>query len=355
MYTNSQITAIPALSVPLPMTIAFDRRRVFESFAPTRDAVPAAYALGQNLAPRIDRICLVACGSANRAMLGIQYWLEHYSPGIEVRRYFPAELMAIDPPRLDERTLVLLASKSGTTPETVAAAAFLKDKPCKVVAFSQFADRPLALAVPEHFLVGDTSESFAALFMPMQALIGGLMSAKEGWPLGDKLVASLDALPAALCDAAEQNEERAATDARLYAQDRHFYHVASGPGFTTAYVFGVCILMEMLWLHSYPIEAAEFFHGPFEIIDRSTPLILITGEDPSRPLMERVASFCDTHAQRVMKYDSRDFAMTGIAPEIRPIVAPYILQAALKRMAAHLSVLHNQPLSTRRYMWKVAY
>ncbi|MDR6874076.1 fructoselysine 6-phosphate deglycase [Bosea sp. BE125] len=337
------------------MSIAYDRARVLDGLAQTQAAVPEAFALGRKLAAGVDRIYLVAAGSANRAMLGIAYWLEHYSPGIEVRRYFPAEFMAIDPPRLDGRTVVLLASKSGTTPETVAAAHFLKDKPCQVVAFSQYADKPLAQAVPQHFIVGDTSESFIAMFMLMQALVGGIMTEKEGWPLGDKLLASLDALPRAIADAAEQNEERAAADAALYAKDRNFYHVASGPGFTTAYVFGVCILMEMLWLHSYPIEAAEFFHGPFEIVDRSTPLILITGEDPSRPLMERVSSFCDTYAERVMKYDSRDFAMKGIAPEIRPIVAPYILQSALKRLSVHLSVLHNQPLTTRRYMWKVAY
>ncbi|MGX5732902.1 SIS domain-containing protein [Bosea thiooxidans] len=337
------------------MSIAFDRGTILSGLEPTCAALPAAFALGQELAPQIDRVYLVACGSANRAMLGIQYWLERYSPGIEVRRYFPAELMAIDPPRLDERTLVLLASKSGTTPETVAATHFLKDRPCQIVAFSQYGDKPLAQAVPQHFLVGSTSESFAAMFMLMQALIGGLMTAREGWLLGAKLLASLDALPAAMCDAAEQNEARAAADAATYAGDDHIYHVASGPGFTTAYVFGVCILMEMLWLHSYPIEAAEFFHGPFEIVDRETPLILITGEDPSRPLMERVVNFCDTYAGRVMKYDSRDFSMRGIDPEIRPIVAPYILQAALKRMSAHLSVLRNQPLNTRRYMWKVAY
>ena len=95
------------------MSIAFDRDAVLSGLEPTRAALPKAYALGQELAPQIDRIYLVACGSANRAMLGIQYWLERYSPGIEVRRYFPAEFMAIDPPRLNERTLVLLASKSG--------------------------------------------------------------------------------------------------------------------------------------------------------------------------------------------------------------------------------------------------
>ncbi len=337
------------------MSIAFDRGAILSGLEPTRAALPVAFALGQEFAPQIDRVYMVACGSANRAMLGIQYWLERSSPGIEVRRYFPAEFMAIDPPRLDDRTLVLLASKSGTTPETVAAAHFLKDRRCQVVAFSQYGEKPLAQAAPRHFLVGDTSESFAAMFMLMQALIGGLMTAKEGWPLGAKLIASLDALPTAMCDAAEQNEARAAADAATYAGDDRIYHVASGPGFTTAYVFGVCILMEMLWLHSYPIEAAEFFHGPFEIVDKQTPMILITGEDPSRPLMERVVKFCDTYAGRVMNYDSRNFAMKGIDPEIRPIVAPYILQAALKRFSAHLSVLRNQPLTTRRYMWKVAY
>ena len=36
---------------------------------------------------------------------------------IEVRRYFPAEFITLDPKRLDARTLVVLGSKSGTTPE----------------------------------------------------------------------------------------------------------------------------------------------------------------------------------------------------------------------------------------------
>ena len=40
---------------------------------------------------------------------------------------------------------------------------------------------------------------------------------------------------------------------------------------------------------------------------------------------------------------------------IRPIVAPYIVEAALYRFALRLSVWHNQPLSTRRYMWKTDY
>ena len=333
---------------------AYDADGILKSLAQTRGLLSEARAFGEMLGPEIDRIHFVACGSANRAMRGLAYWIEHYSPRLEVKRYFPAEYMAQNPARLDARTLVVLASKSGTTPETVAAAEWLKDKPARVVAFSQFGERALAQKAPKTFLVGDTPESFTAMFMLMQAMVGGMM-ARDGWPLIEPLMTSLDALPAAICDAAVQNDARARADAEAYRHDRTFYHVAAGPCFTTAYVFGVCILMEMLWLHSYPIEGAEFFHGPFEIVDKTTPLLLITGEDPSRPLMERVSRFCDTYAGRVMAYDSRDYAMPGIDPAIRPIVAPYVLQAALKRFSVHLSDLHGQPLSTRRYMWKVPY
>jgi fructoselysine 6-phosphate deglycase len=318
-------------------------------------ALPDAFALGRAFARDIDRIYLVAHGSANRAMLGLAYWIEHFSPTLEVRRYFPSEFVTQNPAKLNARTLVLLASKSGTTPETVAAAEFLRDKPCATVAFTLTAERKLAGLAQNALLAGDTSESFVALFMLMQAAVGGVLSGRGEWTLGERLLASLSRVPEAVADAAVANDRRAAEDARRYKDDRILYHVACGPGFTTAYVFGVCILMEMLWLHSYPIEAAEFFHGPFEIVDRNTPLILILGEDPSRPLMERVVRFCKKYTERLMIYDSRDFAMPGIDPAIRPIVAPYVLQSALKRLSTHLSVWHGKPLSTRRYMWKTEY
>lgn len=239
------------------MAAVVTRQQVIDTLSQSASQLPEAFAFGESLAQEIDRIYFVAHGSGNRAMLGISYWVEHYSPSIEVRRYFPSEFMAINPPRLDERT--------------------------------------------------------------------------------------------------EASDARGLELAREYYQDDKIYHVAAGPGFMSAYNFGVCILMEMLWLHSYPIEAAEFFHGPFEILDEDTPFILIVGEDPSRPLMERVMRFCEKHGRRIMIFDSKDFSMPGIAPSIRPIVAPHVVQTALKRFSEHLSDLRGQPLSTRRYMWKSEY
>ncbi|MDA8048632.1 MAG: SIS domain-containing protein [Rhodospirillales bacterium] len=337
------------------MSPDLDPTGIIEGLAGSVASVSEAMALGQSLAPATDRLFLVAAGSSNRAMLGLEYWLERCSPSLEVRRYFPAEFTAKAPRRLDKGTLVLLASKSGATPETVAAAEFLHRLPCQTVAFTQSADSPLARTVETHFLIGPTAESFTGIFMVMQSLAGGLLAAKDGWPDAGRLRDSLNALPEAIAAAASEADARAAADAHALRDDRILYHVASGPGFTTAYVFGVCVLMEMLWIHSYPIEAAEFFHGPFEVVERDTPLVLILGEDPSRPLMERVLAFCRRHAERLFVYDSRNFAMPGVDARIRPIVAPYVLQAALKRVAVHLSRLHRHPLSTRRYMGKTDY
>jgi fructoselysine 6-phosphate deglycase len=313
-----------------------------------------AAGLGREMADRIDRVYLVGCGGPNRAMLTVEYWLEHYGPGIEARRYFPAEFMTLNPRRLDGRTLVVLGSKSGATPETVQAAKFVHDRPCHVVVITEQADSDLARAAETSLLMGAGSGG-ASMFMLLQALAGGLMEGKKGWELFDPLMRSLAALPEVMAEVAQVSDRRSAEDARLLKDDRILYHVAAGPMFSTAYVWGVCVLMEMQWMHSVPLEAAEFFHGPFEIVDQNTPIVLMKGEDPSRPLMDRVERFCKKYTERLFIYDTKDFEMKGVDSRIRAIVGPNVLQSALRRVSDRLAVWHNHPLTTRRYMWKTEY
>ncbi len=337
------------------MATDVNKQAILKGYADVVAGLDAAAQLGRKLSNGIDRIYFVACGGPNRLMLTLQYWIEHYSTSLEVRRYFPAEFMTQNPARFDERTLIVLGSKSGTTPETLEAANFIKDRGCPTVAITSAADLPLAKAVQHVLLTGPADGATAAQFMLLQAFVGGLLAEKDNWPLFEKLMSSLRHMPQVMADTAEFADRRAAEDARLLKDDRILYHLAAGPVFSTAYVIGVCVLMEMQWMHSVALEAAEFFHGPFEIVDQNTPLILMKGEDPSRPLMDRVERFCKKYTERVFIYDSKDYEMKGIDPEIRPIVAPYVLQAALRRICERLAVWHNHPLSTRRYMWKTEY
>lgn len=350
MATPPPAPGLPAAPHPAPI----DRDHLVASLQGAVALKTAAADLGRDLAPRVDRVYFVGCGAPNRVMLALEYWMDHAGTDLRVKRYFPAEFMTLRPV-LDERTLVVLGSKSGTTRETVDAARFLQDTPAITVGVTTTADTPLAGAVRHALLMGDTEQAHTGMFIVLQAFVAGLLDGRRPWPLHDAVLRSLDALPDVLAESARLSDARGAADALAYRDDRVLYHLASGPTFATAYVFGVCMLMEMQWMHSVPIEAAEWFHGPFEILDETVPVMLLLGEDPSRPLMERALAFCRRYSDRLMVYDSRDFPMTGVDPEVRPLFAPFVLQAALNRFAEHLAVLHDHPLDTRRYMWVTDY
>jgi len=338
------------------MAIEIDRQEFLKGLEKAVSEKDKAFSLGVALARQgIKRVYLVGCGAPNREMGAIKYWLDKDAKVLETYLYFPAEFISQSPAKLGADTLVVLASHSGTTPEVVQAAGFLKSFPSKVVAVTQFEDSPLAQAVENTFAYGKSEEGYYAKLIILLGLLAGIMKEVEGWKIADTLVSNLNALPSALVDTAEANENRATEEARLYKDDDFMMILGSGPNYSTAYVFGTCVLMEMQWMHTFTGEAAEFFHGPFEVIDQNTPVIVFMGEDPSRSVSERVVRFCKKFTERLMVYDSKDFEMKGIAPEARAIFAPFILEAAVSRLSEHLAVWHNHPLSTRRYMWKFEY
>ena len=343
------------------MASDFDRDQFVNSMDKAIKVKEHASELGLKLADDgIRRIVMVACGANNREMSVIKYWLDSLSTNLDCRLYFPAELINQDPPIFDEKTVVIFGSHSGTTPETIDAAKYVQKFPCKSVCVTQVADSPLAKNVTYPFIYGKSPDEgyqhgYYSFYMIAQALVSAIMSELENWDLHEKLIAGLDRFPMILADAMDSVEARVTEEARIYHNDKYFYLVGSGPMFCTTYVMGICVLMEMQWLHTCPFEAAEFFHGPFEIVDENTPLILMLGEDPSRPEAERVVQFCKKHTERLLVYDSKDFNMDGIPNDLRPLFAPFVVQAALDRLAEHLAVWHNHPLSTRRYMWKSEY
>ncbi len=338
------------------MASDIDRSAFLQSLEQALQGKEKAYQLGVELARKgARRVFLVGCGAPNREMGAIKYWMDRDAVALETHLYFPAEFIYQSPAKLTADSLVVLASHSGTTPEVVAAAEKLKAVGCPVVGVTQFADSPLAQNVTYPLIYGESKNGYHAKFILLMALLAGVMKEVENWPLAEPILQSLDHLPSALVDAMEANEKRATEDARLYKDDDFMMIMGSGPTYANAYVFGICVLMEMQWMHTHVGEAAEFFHGPFEVLDQNTPVIVFLGEDQSRPIGERVVRFCKKFTERLMIYDSKDFEMKGIASEVRPVFAPFILEAAISRMAEHLAVWHNHPLTTRRYMWKFEY
>lgn len=338
------------------MANPFDRAKLIDDLSLAMDHINLAMDLGNKLSKKtIQHIIFVACGAPNHAMFVTEYWGKKVARTLDFQRYFPAEFVHQNPVGLDQNTIVVLGSHSGTTQEIINAAQFLHDKSATTIAITQSDQSRLAHYSDYTLAYGEGDQGYYAGYVLLQSLISAILKEKDEWKIHDALITSLKALPENLADTFESHDLKALEIANRIKQEPNIYIVGAGPVYCTAYVIAVCILMEMQWIHAHPLVAAEFFHGPFEVMDASTPIINLLGEDPSRPEAERVGRFCEKISAPLITYDSTAFKMRGIDESIRPILAPFILDAALFRMAEHLASLRSHPLTTRRYMGKMEY
>lgn len=303
----------------------------------------------------VKRVFFVACGAPNNEMASIKYWMDIYSKTIESHLYYPAEFICQSPAMLDQNSVVILMSHSGKTPEIVEVAKFIKSFRCKVVSITMAVDSPLARETEYHFCYGQSKASFEAKFIILVAMISAMLQENGDWDLHEDMMIGLQAFPDQLADAEEQSAEINRDYAERFKNEEFYMVLGSGPCYATAYSFGICTMMESLWLKIFVGEAAEFFHGPFEIIDETIPVIVYLGEDPSRPIGERVVKFLKNKTEKLMIYDAKDFDMHNIPDSVRAILAPYIIGAASNSFVDNLAILRDHPLSTRRYMGKMDY
>lgn len=61
--------------------------------------------------------------------------------------------------------------------------------------------------------------------------------------------------------------------------------MSSGATHMVAYAFSICLLMEMQWINSGSFHDGEFFHGPFEIVDKDVPFLLLMNDSSTRALV----------------------------------------------------------------------
>jgi fructoselysine 6-phosphate deglycase len=206
-------------------------------------------------------------------------------------------------------------------------------------------------------LFGDTKLGDYSRFIVTSALVSGYFSVAEpqNWDIHEKLISSLRNVPAALFSALEQTEQRLKEFTREYSSHDSMFIVGAGPMFHSAYMLAFNSFMEMQWMYVTPIVAAEFFHGPFELIDESFPVINFIDETPHREEALRVKRFGENHCGGFINFDSKDYELEGIDEDIRPFVSAIVLDAATRRLMDYFSEARGHDKSIRRYMGKVDY
>lgn len=302
----------------------------------------------------VENVFLVGCGGSLAVMSPLKYILEINSK-LPVYEYNASEFINIKPKQFTDKSLVILSSYTGTTAETVAAAKLARETGASTIGFAGEAATPLGQNVDYVFANAAKSGVTDSKLIMLYQIVFNLIKYTDNYDRYEEMMEALATLPENMVNIKKLAEEKAEKFANDYKDAEYFMTLGAGSVWGETYSYAICILEEMQWIKAQPVHAGEFFHGSFEIVQENTNLIVLKGEDLTRPLLDRVVTFANKYTKNMILIDSKDYPLTGVSEDLRGYFSPFVVSAVLERFSENLSLVRNHPLSTRRYMTKVAY
>lgn len=305
---------------------------------------------------KIKNIYFVACGGS-KASLGVGEYFIDRDLKIPSWVYTSNEFIHRSPKALDENSLVITKSHSGTTPETVEATKFAREKGALTISITFDAESPLAKAGEYlvHYNYKDGSDVIDGPVGIYWTFIFELLNAIDPNEKYERALSQLVNLETLIASNQKKVEEAANEFGIRNKREKLIYTMASGAYFDEVYSFTSCLLMEMLWINSNAIHAGEYFHGPFEVTDYDVPFLIVKGEGASRPLDERAIAFAEKFSKNVEVIDVAEFDFTGVDGDLKEYFGPVLVGSVMRLYADGLAEHTGHPLSVRRYMWKMEY
>lgn len=299
-------------------------------------------------------IFLIGAGGTIALMYPYEYILKS-SSSIEVHAEIAAEFLVMNHQHFSKDSVCIFASVTGTTEETVAAARYCKEQGATTIGLVAEPNTPLTEWVDYCFTIGTEKHSFDTFFIHLYMLVFRFMYNQGEFPQYEKFTQEVALLPQGMLAAMKAFDSRAEAFAQAHKDTKYHMLVGSGNLWGNTYSYAMCILEEMQWIHAKSIHAAEFFHGTLELVEEETSVIILKGEDETRPLAERVEKFAQEITKNLLIIDTKDFDLPGISQEFRKYFAISINWALLSRISVYLERERNHPLDTRRYYRKMKY
>jgi fructoselysine 6-phosphate deglycase len=307
-----------------------------------------------------NRIFFIACGGSSALMYPSKYLVDREAKEMAGEVYNANEFIYRNPAALGKKSVVILCSQEGKTPETVAAAKFARDKGATTIAIAMTNETPLENEAEFFVKYGyyETAAPINTSYGVMYQLTAGILQQQEKdayHDLFEGMLRNLDNLEAVVDRAMTQYDNMAKSFATDCKDDKVIYTLASGANYSQAYVFSNCYLMEMQWINSIPIHAGEFFHGPFEIIEKDKPVVVLLGLDATRPMEERALKFVNKYSDRVFALDAKTVDFSGVDEPFRRVFSPLVFNPVLRKFSKSIAEERDHSLDIRRYMHIVEY
>lgn len=238
----------------------------------------------------VDKVFVVACGSAYHSGLLAKYAIEHWTR-LPVEVELASEFRYRDPV-LDRSTLVVAVSQSGETADTLEAVRHAKTQKARVLAICNTngaqipreSDAVLYTRAGPEIGVASTKAFLAQV--TANYLVGLALAQARGTKYPDEVArefSELEAMPKLVSRVLETAPQVRAV-ARQLAQASTVLFLGRHVGYPVA-LEGALKLKELAYMHAEGFAAGELKHGPIALIEEGLPVIVVMPSPKGRAVL----------------------------------------------------------------------
>jgi len=316
----------------------------------------------------VDRVFVVACGTAYHAGLIAKHAIEHWTR-VPVEVEMASEFRYRDPV-LDRDTLVVAISQSGETADTLEAVRHAREQKARVLAICNTngaqipreADAVLyTRAGPE---IGVAATKTFLTQIAATHLVGLALAQAIGTKYGDEVArefAALEAMPpliAATLDVVEPVRELA----REIADSKAVLFLGRHVGYPVA-LEGALKLKELAYMHAEGFPAGELKHGPIALIEAGLPVVVVMPSPRGRAvlhgkLLSNIQEIRARGARTIVVAEEGDTAVRPYAhhllevPRTPTLLAPLVATVPLQVLAAEIAQARGYDVDKPRNLAK---
>ncbi|MEU4315708.1 glutamine--fructose-6-phosphate transaminase (isomerizing) [Nocardia sp. NPDC024068] len=238
----------------------------------------------------VEKVFVVACGSAYHSGLVAKYAIEHWTR-LPVEVELASEFRYRDPV-LDRSTLVVAVSQSGETADTLEAVRHAKSQKARVLAvcntngaqIPRESDAVLYTRAGPEIGVASTKAFLAQVTANL--LVGLALAQARGTKYPDEVArefAELEAMPK-LVEQVLETAPQVRSIARELARERTILFLGRHVGYPVA-LEGALKLKELAYMHAEGFAAGELKHGPIALIEDGLPVIVVMPSPKGRGVL----------------------------------------------------------------------
>jgi len=316
----------------------------------------------------VDKVFVVACGTAYHSGLIAKYAIEHWTR-IPVEVEMASEFRYRDPV-LDRDTLVVAISQSGETADTLEAVRHAREQKARVLAvcnangaqIPRESDAVLYTRAGPEIGVAAT-KTFLAQIAATQ-LVGLALAGAKGTKYSDEVAREFDALESMppLIERVLDVVEPVRALARDIAGSKAVLFLGRHVGYPVA-LEGALKLKELAYMHAEGFPAGELKHGPIALIEDGLPVVVVMPSPRGRQvlhakLLSNIQEIRARGARTIVIAEEGDTAVRPYAhhlievPPTPTLLSPLVTTVPLQVLAAEIAQARGYDVDKPRNLAK---